>query len=138
MAFLCLQCTGCSVQWLLLLQSTGSRAHGLLVVVACSLSCCGMQALEQGGLSSCGSQALECRLCSCGAWAQLPHGMRNLPRPGIEPLSPTLPGRFLTNGPLGKSQYLDFRSRWISVPKSPKMSRKHKHMLLKIQNTTRK
>ena len=43
-----LQCTGFSLQWLLLLRSMGSR---------------------RAGFSSCGSRALECRLSSCGARA---------------------------------------------------------------------
>ena len=34
-----------------------------------------------------------------GAWAWLPHGMCDLSRPGIEPTSPALSGRFLTTGP---------------------------------------
>ena len=42
---------------------------------------------------------LECRLRSCGTWAQLLHGMWSLPRPGIKPASPTLAGRFLTSWP---------------------------------------
>ena len=54
------------------------------------------------GLSSCGSQALEHRLSSCGAWAQLLHGMWNLPRPGLEHVSPALAGEFLTTAPPGK------------------------------------
>ena len=56
------------------------------------------------GLSSCGSRALEPRLSSCGAWAQLLHGMWVLPGPGLEPVSPALAGRFLTTAPPGKSQ----------------------------------
>ena len=66
-------------------------------------SCCGAQALGTWasvvaacGLSSCGSQALEPRLSSCGAWAWLLLGMWDLPEPGIEPMSPTLAGGFLT------------------------------------------
>ena len=81
------------------LQHMGPRACGLQqlrlvgsVVVAC-------------GLSSCGSRALEHRLSSCGAWAQLLRSMWNLPGPGIEPLSPTLAGRFSTTVPPGKSHY---------------------------------
>ena len=31
---------------------------------------------------------------SCGTWAYLPHSMWNLPRPGIETMSPALAGRF--------------------------------------------
>ncbi|KAM7238053.1 hypothetical protein CapIbe_011011 [Capra ibex] len=36
------------------------------------------------------------------ARAQLLLGMWDLPRPGIEPMSPALVGRFLTTGPPGK------------------------------------
>ena len=43
-------------------------------------------------------------LSSYGAWAQLLHGMRDLPGPGLEPMSPALAGRFLTTAPPGKSQ----------------------------------
>ena len=43
--------------------------------------------------SSCGKQGL---LSSCGALAQPPHGMWDLPRPGIELVSPAQQGRFLT------------------------------------------
>ena len=78
-----LWCAGFSLRWLLLLQSTGSRCVGF---------------------SSCGLRALECRLSSCGALAQLLCGMCNLPGPGLEPMSPTLAGRFLTTAPPGKSR----------------------------------
>ena len=40
---------------------------------------------------------------SCGAQALLVQGMWNLPGPGVEPVSPALPDRFLTTGPAGKS-----------------------------------
>ena len=46
-----------------------------------------------------------CRLlivASLAARAQLLLGMWDLPRPGIEPMSPALVGRFLTTGPPGK------------------------------------
>ena len=42
------------------------------------------------GLSS------ACGLSSCGAQYQLLHGMRDLPRSGIEPVSPVLAGGFFT------------------------------------------
>ena len=42
------------------------------------------------------------RLSNCGSRAQLLHGMWDLPRPGIEPLSPALAGRFSTTAPPGK------------------------------------
>ena len=64
---------GFSLLWLPLLQSSGFTGFRFL------------------GLSSCGSQA------------QLPHGIWNLPGPGIEPVSPPLAGGFLTIGSLGKS-----------------------------------
>ena len=53
-------------------------------------------------LSSCGSLALEHRLSNCGAWAQLLHSMWDLPRPGIEPVSPALAGGFSTTVSPGK------------------------------------
>ena len=59
----------------------------------------GARASHRHGLSCCGAQALERRLSSCGAWAQLLRGMWDLPRPGLEPVSPALAGRFSTTAP---------------------------------------
>ena len=42
------------------------------------------------------------RLSSCGSRAQLLCGMWGLPRPGLEPASPALAGRFSTTAPPGK------------------------------------
>ena len=42
------------------------------------------------------------RLSSCGLRAQLLRGMWDLPRPGLEPVSPALAGRFSTTAPPGK------------------------------------
>ena len=42
------------------------------------------------------------RLSSCGSRAQLLRGMWDLPRPGLEAVSPALAGRFLTTVPPGK------------------------------------
>ena len=42
------------------------------------------------------------RLSSCGARAQLLRGMWDLPRPGLERVSPALAGRFSTTAPPGK------------------------------------
>ena len=72
---------GLSLRWLLSLRSMGSR---------------------HAGFSCCGSRALELRLSSCGARAQPLRGMWDLHRPGLEPVSPALAGRFLTTAPPGK------------------------------------
>ena len=78
-------------------------------------SCCGAQALGAQasvvvarGLSSCGLRALEHRLSNCGSRAQLLHSLWDLPRPGLEPVSPALAGRFLTTPPPGKSSVFSF------------------------------
>ena len=42
------------------------------------------------------------RLSSCGSRAQVLRGMWDLPRPGLEPVSPALAGRFSTTAPPGK------------------------------------
>ena len=42
------------------------------------------------------------KLSSCGSWAQLLRGMWDLPRPGLEPVTPELAGRFSTTEPPGK------------------------------------
>ena len=44
------------------------------------------------------------RLSSCGSRAQPRRGMRDPPRPGPEPVSPALAGRFSTTAPPGKPQ----------------------------------
>ena len=44
-----------------------------------------------------------CRLSNCGSRAQLLCGMWDLPRPGLEPVSPALAGRLSTTAPPGKS-----------------------------------
>ena len=42
------------------------------------------------------------RVSSCDSWDQLLRGMWDLPRPGLEPVSPALAGRFSTTAPPGK------------------------------------
>ena len=42
------------------------------------------------------------RVSNCGSRAQLLRGMWDLPRPGLEPVSPALAGRFSTTAPPGK------------------------------------
>ena len=46
------------------------------------------------------------RLSSCGSRAQLLRGMWDLPRPGLEPMSPVLAGRFSTTAPPGKPRHM--------------------------------
>ena len=46
------------------------------------------------------------RLSNCGSRAQLLRGMWDLPRPGLEPISPALAGRFSTTAPTREA--LDF------------------------------
>ena len=56
------------------------------------------------------------RLSSCGSWAQLLHGIWDLPRPGLEPMSPALAGRFSTTAPPGKPNilFLDLSDGYMS------------------------
>ena len=44
------------------------------------------------------------KLSNCGSRAQLLRGMWDLPRPGLEPVSPVLAGRFSTTVPPGKPE----------------------------------
>ena len=46
------------------------------------------------------------RLGNCGSRAQLLRGMWDLPRPGLEPVSPALAGRLSTTAPPGKPHSL--------------------------------
>ena len=57
------------------------------------------------------------RLSNCGARAQLLHGMWDLPKPGLEPVSPALAGRLSTTAPPGKPAplfYIPLREKKIS------------------------
>ena len=49
------------------------------------------------------------RLSNCGSRAQLLHGTWDPPRPGLEPVSPALAGRFSTTAPPGKPPLLIFK-----------------------------
>ena len=55
------------------------------------------------------------RLSSCGSRAQLLRSMWDLPRPGLEPVSPALAGRFSTTAPPGKPPYWIFVSAHFNV-----------------------
>ena len=52
------------------------------------------------------------RLSNCGSRAQLLRGMWDLPRPGHEPVSPALAGRFSTTAPPRKPQNC-FLNKWV-------------------------
>ena len=56
------------------------------------------------------------RLSSCGSRAQLLRGMWDLPRPGLEPASPALAGRFSTTVPPGKPPREVFFKVGLSSP----------------------
>ena len=62
----------------------------------------------RGPLTVAGHRLQTRRLSSCGARAQLLRGMWDLPRPGLEPASPALAGRFSTTAPPGKPLLSDF------------------------------
>ena len=47
-------------------------------------------------------------LSSCGSRAQLLRSMWDPPRPGLEPVSPALAGRFPTTAPPGKPMFMLF------------------------------
>ena len=56
------------------------------------------------------------RLSSCGSRAHLLRGMWDLPRPGLEPVSPALAGRFSTTAPPGKPSGWFFNTKLPSCP----------------------
>ena len=69
------------------------------------------------------------RLSSCGSRAQLLRGMWDLPRPGLEPVSPALAGRFSTTVPPGKPKlsvfyWLNFGRLYVfrNLPISSRLS----------------
>ena len=106
---------------------TFTVVHRLLTVMTSlvaeqRLQAHGLQQLQHTGsvvvagrLISWGSRSLETRLSSCGTQAQLLlRGIQDLPRLGIEPVSPALVGGFLPIVPLGKSGVLSSYIRWLS------------------------
>ena len=54
------------------------------------------------------------RLSSCGSRAWLLRGMWDPPRPGLEPVSPALAGRFSTTAPPGKPYFFLYTSLLFS------------------------
>ena len=84
--------------------------RGLSLIVASrghsSSQCAGLSPLQPLLLRSTGSR--QRRLSNCGSRAQLLRGMWDLPRPGLEPVSPALAGRFSTTAPPGKPRFPSF------------------------------
>ena len=58
------------------------------------------------------------RLSNCGSRAQLLRGMWDLPRPGLEPMSPALAGRFSITAPPGKPPNSLFNSNHLMLASS--------------------
>ena len=54
-------------------------------------------------------------LSSCGSRTQLLRGMWDLPRPGLEPVSPALAGRLSTTAPPGKPVGNDFGGAYTEI-----------------------
>ena len=107
---------GCAGSSLLRGLSSGYHGQGLLLVQGTGSHCSGLSrrgawAVECSGSRSCGSSAPRHRLSSCGARAELPCGMWDLPGPGIRPVSPALAGLFFSPEPTGKSWTLLFLKR---------------------------
>ena len=68
-------------------------------------------------LNSCGSWTLEHRLNSCGKQTELLYGMWDLPRPGLQPVSPALAGRLFITQPARKHSPSDLNSSlWFIKP----------------------
>ena len=101
---------GCAGSSLLLGLFSNCTEQGLLCscgMQAClcsGLSCCAAQTLGCEGLSCCSSWALGHRLNNCSAQAQLLFSTWDLPRSGIEPMSPSLADRFFMTEPSGEQQ----------------------------------
>ena len=80
-----------SVQGLSLVAASGGHP---------SLQCAGLLLLRPLFVAE--HKLQTCRLNSCGSRGLLHRGMWDLPRPGLEPVSPALAGRFSTAAPPGK------------------------------------
>ena len=80
-----------------------------IILAVLSLHCCGW-ASHHHGFSCCRAWAVGIKgFSSCGSTgAQWHHGMWDLPRPGIKPVSLVLQGKFLTTGPPEKPSFSSF------------------------------
>ena len=87
--------------WVQALSRAGCGEQGLFSSRCAQASLCGV-------LAGCGARALGSWVSGCGTWAQWSHDVWGLPRPGMEPVSPALAGRFWATGPPGKSSWVVF------------------------------
>ena len=78
-------------------SSCGKRAEGLFIAVRGPLTIAASPVAEH--------RLQTRRLSNYGSRAQLLHGMWDLPRPGLEPVSPALAGRLSTTAPPGKPPF---------------------------------
>ena len=95
------------------------RHAGFSLVAACGFSSCGVWAPGSMGSVVCGTWALSLR---CKSSVVVAPGLSCptacgilVPRPGIEPASPELEGRFFTTGPPGKSLCRSFKIFLINL-----------------------
>ena len=93
----CTQAFSSCSKWELLSGCSAQASH-------CGGFSCGAWALDHKRFSSCHSQPHNW-LNNCVSQASLLCGKWNLPRPGIELLSPALQGGFLTTGPPGTPSF---------------------------------
>ena len=84
-------------------------------VAACGLLVVLVSLVANHRLRMCGLTSFCGHKLSAGTLAWLPYGSWNPPTPGIEPMSPTLAGRFLTTGP--RVKYLVGQKVCLSFPK---------------------
>ena len=89
--------------WARALSSCGERGS-LFIVVHGPLTVVASLVVEH--------RLQTCRLSNCGSRAQPLRSMWDPPRPGLEPVSPALAGKFSTTAPPGKPRnpYLDIKS----------------------------
>ena len=77
------------------------RVRAALCWVAWVSHCSGFSWCRAWALGTQASVVAAHGVSSCGVQAYLPHGVCNLPRAEIKPVSPALAGRFLATGPPG-------------------------------------
>ena len=94
--------------------------HGLSLVAASGgYSAVAVHWLLIAVASRCRAQALDHRPSSCGTQAWLLHSMWDLPRLGLEPMSPALAGGFFTTEPPGTPYTAHLQGRSQTIVPSP-------------------